>query len=100
MLTKIGGAVGPVGVLGADAVAVSDSVWVGPTARLATCRDGAPAAPGGPLSQSCALETLGMAQSAPFQPLKPSILKRQAPVLTSVIRMRPSVFRTMTPNAP
>ena len=45
-------------------------------------------------------EMLGIPQSWPFQPSKPSILKNQTPVFASLIMIRPSWLRTSMPNAP
>src|SRR5688500_3926748 len=57
-------------------------------------------APSGPLSQSCAAETLGMPQSWPFQPSNPSILNAQKPLAASLATMRPSALRTSIPQLP
>ena len=54
----------------------------------------------GPLSQSWTDEMLGTPQSSPFQPLKPSILNVQKPVVMSLTTIRPSALRTSTPKAP
>jgi len=36
----------------------------------------------------------------PFHPSKPSILNAQNPVAISLMTIKPSAFRTSTPNAP